>query len=65
MNKQDDIEILEAMNKYGGSFARSISLAAWAADSENYAKLKAAFPELWAQYAVFVKKVAWLLQKTW
>ena len=58
MNKQDDIEILDAMNKYGGSFARSISLAAWAADSENYAKLKATFPELWAQYAVFVKKVA-------
>ncbi len=58
MNKQNDIEILEAMNKYGGSFARSISLAAWAADSENYAKLKAAFPKLWAQYAVFVKKVA-------
>jgi hypothetical protein len=58
MNKQHDIEILEAMNKYGGSFARSISMAAWAADSENYAKLKAAFPELWAQYAVFVKKVA-------
>jgi hypothetical protein len=57
MNKQHDIEILEAMNKYGGSFARSISLAAWAADSENYAKLKAAFPELWTQYAVFAKKV--------
>ena len=58
MNKQDDIEILEAMNKYGGSFARSISMAAWAADSENYAKLKAAFPELWERYATFVKKAA-------
>ena len=54
--KQDDIEILEAMNKYGGSFARSISLAAWAADSENYAKLKAAFPELWERYATFSQK---------
>ena len=58
MNKQDDIEILDAMNKYGGSFAKSISLAAWAADSENYAKLKDAFPELWTQYATFVKKAA-------
>ena len=56
--KQDDIEILEAMNKYGGSFARSISLAAWSADNTNYAKLKAAFPELWERYATFVKKAA-------
>jgi hypothetical protein len=57
MNKEDDMKILYVMNKYGGSFARSISLAAWVADSENYAKLKSAFPELWKQYAVFVKKV--------
>ena len=63
MNKEDDMKILYVMNKYGGSFARSISLAAWVADSENYAKLKSAFPELWKQYAVFVKKDAWLTTK--
>lgn len=43
------------MLNYGGSFAKSIANAAYLADSENYAKLKAAFPELWERYAQFVK----------
>lgn len=55
MNKNDDLAILQAMNTYGGSFAKAIAAAARAADSVNYAKLKAAFPELWVRYAEFVK----------
>ena len=56
MNKNDDFAILQAMQTYGGSFAKGIARAAFAADNTNYAKLKAAFPELWERYAAFVKK---------
>ena len=51
--KDEDYKILEAMTLYGGSFAKAIARAALLADSENYAKLKAAFPELWTKYAAF------------
>jgi len=51
--KNEDYKILEAMTTYGGSFAKAIARAALLADSDNYAKLKAAFPELWTKYAAF------------
>lgn len=54
--KDNDYLILEAMSVYGGSFVKAIAVAARMADSENYVKLKAAFPELWASYASFVRK---------
>ena len=55
MKTDTDREILKAMAIYGGSFAQAIARAALLADSENFAKLKAAFPELWNRYALFVK----------
>ena len=54
--KDNDYLILEAMTIYGGSFVKTLAWAAQRADSENYAKLKAAFPELWDSYAAFVRK---------
>lgn len=54
--KDQDYKILEAMTIYGGSFVKSLAWAAQRADSENYAKLKAAFPEIWDSYAAFVRK---------
>lgn len=45
-----DIDIIEAMEKYGGSFVVALAQAARRADSINLAKLKAAFPEYWEQY---------------
>lgn len=51
-----DFKILEAMQKFGGSFASSLAKTARLADLENYRKLKSAFPELWDQYALFVDK---------
>jgi len=54
--KDNDYLILEAMTTYGGSFVKTLAWAAQRADSENYAKLKAAFPELWDSYAAFVRK---------
>lgn len=53
--KDQDYKILEAMSTYGGSFVKSLAWAAQRADSENYAKLKAAFPDIWDSYAAFVR----------
>lgn len=41
---------LQAMTVYGGSFIQSLAAAARNADSENLAKIKAAWPEYWARY---------------
>ena len=53
MNINDDIVILDAMDAYGGSFVKSIALAARVADSENYNRLRSAFPDLWDRYATY------------
>lgn len=49
-----DLRIIEAMSKYGGSFAKAIANAAKLADDNNYNTLKQAFPELWERYESFV-----------
>ena len=48
-----DSRIIEAMSKYGGSFAKAIANAAKLADEYNYNKLKQAFPGLWERYESF------------
>lgn len=53
--KDQDYKILEAMSTYGGSFVKALAHTARMADSENYAKLKAAFPDIWDSYAAFVR----------
>ncbi len=49
--KTEDWKTLEAMRRYGGGFVHALATAAMHADDNNYAKLKAAFPELWLQYS--------------
>jgi len=51
MTAPTEFQIVNAMARYGGSFAQAIAAAATRADERNYAKLQAAFPELWAEYA--------------
>ena len=51
MNTPSDPDIITAMKRYGGSFASSLAVAARYADSENLARIKEAFPELWARYS--------------
>lgn len=51
-----DLEIVNAMKKYGGSFSKTIAQAALYADNINYCRLKAAFPELWDEYEQFTTK---------
>jgi len=44
-----DYDVLAAMERFGGSFVASLSRAARMADSVNLAKIKATWPELWAE----------------
>ena len=56
-----DFEIVNAMSRYGGSFAKALADAAQKADSENFARIKATWPELWEEYhllAVMARKRA-------
>lgn len=39
------------MQKFGGSFAKALAEAVFRADDDHRARIKAAFPELWAEYA--------------
>ncbi len=54
--KITDVMIAKAMARYGGSFVRHLGAAALCADPENLARLKAAWPEYWAEYAEFAKR---------
>jgi hypothetical protein len=45
-----DVNILDTMRRYGGSFVQRLAEAGFAADDENLQKLKTAFPHYWAQY---------------
>ncbi len=46
-----DLEIIDAMATYGGSFSQVLAQACYCADPNNLERIKAAFPELWAEYA--------------
>lgn len=47
----EDLAVIEAMKKYGGSFAAHLAQAASCADAENLAKIKATWPGYWQRYA--------------
>ncbi len=46
-----DDAILATMEAHGGSFVQSLAACCRRADAVNLAKLKAAFPELFGEYA--------------
>ena len=46
-----DKKTIETMMEYGGSFVRKLGAAALVADSDNLAKIKATWPDYWANYA--------------
>lgn len=48
--KAEDLKVIEAMKKYGGSFASHLAQAASCADAENLEKIKATWPEYWQRY---------------
>lgn len=51
----NDYKVIEAMEKYGGSFVQALAVAYRRADPTNYAKLRATFGEYWFQYEAMVK----------
>lgn len=57
MNMTNDPKILEAMERYGGGFASAIARAARRADRSNYTRLRAAFPDLWWQFAEMAEQL--------
>lgn len=50
-----DLKVIEAMEKYGGSFVVALAQAARRADADNLARIKATWPEYWQQYTEMAK----------
>ena len=48
--RASELETIEAMRKYGGSFVKALAEAAIRADTENLEKIKLAFFETWSRY---------------
>jgi hypothetical protein len=53
-----DKKTIETMMEYGGSFVRKLGAAALVADSDNLAKIKATWPDYWAQYARMAQQLS-------
>ncbi len=53
-----DKKTIETMMEYGGSFVRKLGAAALVADSDNLAKIKATWPDYWAQYDRMAKQLS-------
>lgn len=49
--RDEDLNVIEAMEKYGGSFVRALASAARHADPENLQKIKDTWPDYWAKYS--------------
>ena len=53
-----DKKTIETMMEYGGSFVRKLGAAALVADPDNLAKIKATWPDYWAQYDRMAKQLS-------
>jgi hypothetical protein len=51
-----DVEVIDAMRRYGGGFVKALAEAAARADDENLGRLKAAWPEYWERYSEMAKQ---------
>ena len=58
--KEEDIKIVEAMEKYGGSFVKALGNAARHADHYNLGKIRQTWVEYWDTY----REMAIGLEKT-
>ena len=64
MKTDHDYQILEAMQTYGGSFVKQLSVLCRLADETNFQKLKTTFANYWTEYESFLKKTPWLSRTT-
>ena len=56
MKTELDYLILDAMQKYGGSFVKQLATLGYLADSTNFEKLKSTFSNYWEEYERFLPK---------
>ena len=54
----NDKQTINTMMEYGGSFVRKLGAAAYVADKENLAKIKATWPDYWAEYSRMAKQLS-------
>lgn len=52
---ENDTKVVEAMEKYGGSFVKSLAAMLRHADPVNLQKVKDTWPEYWNNYQAIVK----------
>lgn len=45
-----DLKVIECMERYGGSFVVALAQAARRADADNLAKIKSTWSDYWKQY---------------
>jgi hypothetical protein len=59
MTPATDYDIVNAMERFSdpGSFAYLLAALCHRADPVNFLKLKAAFPDVWAEYAELVQMI--------
>lgn len=51
----NDLEVIRAMRKYGGSFVSALADAAIVADGHNLRRIKEAFQDIWGRYTAFAE----------
>ncbi|HRJ06902.1 MAG TPA: hypothetical protein PK911_05145 [Candidatus Saccharibacteria bacterium] len=51
----EDVKVIQAMIRFGGSFVKALGHAAFAADPENLQKIKDTWPEYWEKYTDMAK----------
>ena len=56
MVPEKDIRVIEAMEKYGGSFVKALAECFRRADNNNYEKLKAVFTNYFNEYRIMSNK---------
>jgi hypothetical protein len=50
-----EVRVVNAMEKYGGSFVKALAKCFWCADDINKDKLKSTFLEYWIEYEKWVE----------
>jgi len=51
----EDVKVINAMRKYGGSFIKSLAETCIYADETNFERIKKAFPDYWEDYKKMIK----------
>jgi hypothetical protein len=56
-NDEESLKVALAMKQYGGSFVACLGEALIHADNDNTERIKAAFPEYWAEYKKYISVI--------